>query len=420
MGELLLSSKCSIKNIRNGGRYLNISENIKMAFSSLRAHKLRSMLTMFGIIIGVGSIITIIAIGQGGETVLKSKFTGGSNTIELFYMPTDEELEANPAILYEDAFTSKDITLIENIPEVEKIVATSSESSSIRYIEETSDAIVIGINQGYLDVEGLDINKGRYLVAADFIEGSRVAIVSESLKDNLLEDKNEELLGKVVYIGEQPVEIVGVIGEDDGIFSPSSDIIYVPMKTWQNVFLKTDITELSIRSSDPEKLQIAGEKAADLLNQVHETDDAYQILNIEEIAEGIGMITRIMTIVISSIAGISLLVGGIGVMNIMLVSVTERTREIGIRISLGATRGQILFQFLIESITLTLMGGVIGIGVGTGVALIISYFVGFPLLVSFPVVIGGVVFSMVIGIIFGLLPANKASQLNPIEALHYE
>lgn len=399
---------------------MSILENIKMAFSSLRAHKMRSILTMLGIIIGVGSVITVVAVGQGGEAVLKSQFTGEANTIELYYMPSDEEIEQNGDILFEDAFTAEDISLIEEIPEVEKVVATSSESASIRHIQEDSDAMVMGINQAYLDVQGLDIAKGRNLMAADFLGGSRVAVVSESLKDDLLEDEEESLLGKVIYVEEQPVEIVGVIEKEGSIFDFASDMVYVPMQTWQTIFLKTSITEVSIQSNNPDDVQTAGEKAADVLNQVHETDEAYQILNMEEIAEGVGKITRIMTIIISSIAGVSLLVGGIGVMNIMLVSVTERTREIGVRMSLGATRGQILFQFLIEAITLTLIGGLIGMGLGTGTALLVSHFAGWPPLVSWPVIIGGILFSMVIGIIFGLLPANKASRLDPIEALRYD
>lgn len=399
---------------------MSIYENIKMAFSSLRAHKLRSMLTMLGIIIGVGSVITVVAVGQGGEAVLKSQFTGESNTIDLYYQPTEEEIEQNGDILFEDAFTSEDIALIESVPEVEKVVTSSSESATIRHIQEDSDALVLGINQAYLDVQGLDIAKGRNLVAADFLGGSRVAVVSEDLKDDLLADEEESLLGKVIYIKEQPVEIVGVIEKEGSIFDFSSSMVYVPMQTWQTIFLKSSITEVSIQSSGPDELQTAGEKAADLLNQVHESDEAYQILNMEEIAEGIGKITRIMTIIISSIAGVSLLVGGIGVMNIMLVSVTERTREIGVRMSLGATRGQILFQFLVEAITLTLIGGLIGMGLGTGTALLVSHFAGWPPLVSWPVIVGGVLFSMIIGIVFGLLPANKASRLDPIEALRYE
>lgn len=403
---------------------MSVMENIRMAFSSLFAHKMRSILTMLGIIIGVGSVIAVVAIGQGGEAVLKSMFSGEENTIELFYMPSDEEVEANPAVLYEDAFTQADIELVESIPEVEKVVATSTESTNIRYQQEETDSMVTGINQAYLDVQGLAIEHGRNLLAADFLGGSRVAIVSESIKDELLEDGEDleasELLGMIVYLNNQPTEIVGVLEAEDDFFSFGINSVYVPIKTWQSIFANTSITEVSIKATGPDELQVAGEKAADLLNKVHDKDEAYEILNMEEIAEGIGKITRIMTIIISSIAGVSLLVGGIGVMNIMLVSVTERTREIGVRMSLGATRGQILFQFLIEAMTLTLVGGLVGMILGSGTALLVSHFAGWQPLVSLPVIIGGILFSMLIGIIFGLLPANKASRLDPIEALRYE
>src|SRR5699024_8186483 len=260
---------------------------------------------------------------------------------------------------------------------------------------------IMGINQAYLDVQGLEITEGRNLLAADFLSGARVAVVSDNLQEELFDDEDKELLGKVVYIDSYPVEIVGVVESEDGIFSFGSSTVYVPMKTWQSIFSKTSITEVSIQAGGPDEVQTAGEKAALMLNQMHDKEEAYQILNMEEIAEGIGQITRIMTIIISSIAGVSLLVGGIGVMNIMLVSVTERTREIGVRMSLGATRGQILFQFLIEAMTLTLIGGLIGMLLGSGAALLVSHFAGWPPLVSLPVIIGGILFSMLIGIIFG-------------------
>lgn len=400
---------------------MSITENIKMALSSLKAHKMRSLLTMLGIVIGVGSVIAVVAIGQGGEQVLKSQFTGEANTIELFYLPSDEELEANASSLYEDPFTQDDIAKISEIPEVKRVVATSTTSTSLRLQQETTDGMIMGINQAYLDVRGLDITEGRNLFVADFLSGARVAVVTDSIKEDLFEENDEEtLLGKVIYVGEQPVEIVGVVEAEQSIFSFGSNTVYLPMKTWQSIFGKTTVTEVSIQTENADDLQVAGEKAADMLNKIHGKEDAYQILNMEEIAEGIGQVTRIMTIIISSIAGVSLLVGGIGVMNIMLVSVTERTREIGIRMSLGATRGQILFQFLVEAMTLTLIGGLIGMIFGTGAAYIVSHFAGWPPLVSLPVIIGGILFSMLIGIVFGILPANKASKLDPIESLRYE
>lgn len=397
---------------------MSIFENIKMAFSSLRAHKMRSILTMLGIIIGVGSVIAVVAIGQGGEAMLKSQLVGEGNTIELYYMPSDEEIQADPNALYRSPFTQEDITDLEKIPNVTNVVSISSEFTSIRYQQETVDASISGINQAYLDVIGLDVESGRNMLSADFLAGRRIAVVSASVQEELF--AGEDPLGKVIYVGNQPVEIVGVLEEPTGLFAFGANEVYLPWTTWRTVFNSNDISQVLLQTADAEDLEDVGSQAADLMNQKYNKDEAYQVLNMEEIAKGIEQITRIMTIIIGSIAGVSLVVGGIGVMNIMLVSVTERTREIGIRMSIGATRGQILFQFLIEAITLTVIGGSIGILLGGGIASIVSHFAGWPPLISLPVIIGGLLFSMVIGIVFGILPANKAARLNPIDALRYE
>lgn len=397
---------------------MSVLENIKMAFSSLRAHKMRSILTMLGIIIGVGSVIAVVAIGQGGEAMLKSQIVGEANTTEVYYEPSDEEIQSNPNVWMENPFTQDDIDAIENISQVRNVVATSTESAQVRYREETEDGSITGINQNYLDVNKLKIANGRSLLAADFLGGGRSAIVSSSLQDELFD--GEDILGEVIYVASQPIKVVGVLEKESGIFAFDSNEIYVPQKTWQSIFAKKEYSQVTIQANEADELNVAGEEAASMLNQMHNKDDAYQVTNVEEITEGIGQITGIMTIIIGSIAGVSLLVGGIGVMNIMLVSVTERTREIGVRMSLGATRGQILFQFLIESVTLTLVGGLVGMLFGAGSASIVSYFAGWPSLVSLPVIIGGILFSMVIGVVFGILPANKASRLDPIESLRYE
>lgn len=397
---------------------MSMMENMKMALSSLKAHKLRSILTMLGIIIGVGAVIIVVAIGQGGEAVLKSQITGPGNTVELYYQPSEEEIQANPSVLYDAAFTSEDIRILEAIPEVEQVVASSSEYSPIRYREQTGDSSVFGINQAYMDLNNLEMEKGKGFSESDFRSGRRAALISYSLQEEFFEGKNP--LGEVIRIGNQPVEIIGILAKPTGLFAFGSMDVYLPFNTWKMVFGKDDITQMTLQAISADHIQTVGEKATFQLNQLHNTEDSYMVINMEEMAEGIGQITRIMTIIIGSIAGISLFVGGIGVMNIMLVSVTERTREIGIRMALGATRNQVLTQFLIEAIILTLIGGIIGILLGWGVSSIVAFFAGWPSLISWQVVVGGIVFSMVIGIIFGLLPANKASKLDPIEALRYE
>lgn len=341
---------------------MRLIENIKMALSSLFAHKLRSFLTMLGIVIGVGAVIIVVAIGQGGEAALKSKIVGSGNTIEVFYSPSEEELRANPNIIYQPAFTEEDIRILESIPEIKSVVASSSTYGSVSYQGRETDSTIFGINESFLEIYDMKIASGKSFSAGDFISGNRVCLISQSLKDELFE--NEDPIGKVVRIGTQPVQIVGVLEKPSGIFALGTKDIYVPFQTWKMITGKSDITQITLQAASPDVIQIAGEKAAYQLNAFHNTEDSYQVLNYESLAEVIGQITRIMTVTIGSIAGVSLFVGGIGVMNIMLVSVTERTREIGIRMALGATRMQILTQFLIEAVILTLIGGIVGIFFG--------------------------------------------------------
>lgn len=397
---------------------LSLLESIKMALSSLMAHKLRSILTMIGIIIGVGSVIIVVAIGQGGEAMLKSQLTGPGNTIDLFYQPSDEEIMANPNALYASAFSQEDIRALEEIDEVNRVVASSLEFGPVQFRDQQIEATLMGINESYFQLNPLNLSDGRGFTTADFLSGKRAVIVSQSLQEELFE--GEEAVGEVIRLGAQPVEIIGVLEKPTGIFSFGSMEVYLPSSTWLTIYGSSDISQVTLQTNSADDLQQAGEKAASLMNSRYNTEEAYQVLNMEEIAEGLGQVTTIMTMIIGSIAGISLFVGGIGVMNIMLVSVTERTREIGIRKALGATRQQVLTQFLIESITLTFIGGVVGILLGWGVTTLISLFAGWPSLMSWQVIAGGMLFSMLIGVIFGILPASKASKLDPIESLRYE
>jgi len=397
---------------------MGLIENFKMALSSVMAHKLRSILTMLGIIIGVASVIVVVAIGQGGEQMLKSEIMGSGNTIEVFYQPSEEELKSDPNAYMKDPFTQEDIKALKKIPEVQNVVATSSNMYETRFKEETLDTTVFGINQAYPVVNEFEIEKGRTFTEADFLAGRRVGVISNQLVEELFQE--EEPIGEVVWVGGQPIEIIGILKKAAGLFAFEGSEIYMPWNTYRNAFGVNSYNQVTLQVKSADDIKAAGEKAEQILNSLHNTEDSYQVINFEEIAEGIGQITRIMTMIIGSIAGISLLVGGIGVMNIMLVSVTERTREIGIRKALGATRGQILTQFLIESVTLTLIGGMIGILLGAGAASLVSIFAGWPSLISWQVVLGGLLFSMVIGVLFGMLPANKAARLDPIESLRYE
>ncbi|OAS86581.1 MULTISPECIES: ABC transporter permease [Metabacillus] len=397
---------------------MSLLENMKMALSSVLAHKLRSILTMLGIIIGVASVILVVAIGQGGEQLLKTSITGPGNTIEVYYEPSEEEIMSNPNAYMNAVFSQEDVNSLSSIPEVKKVVASSTEFFPTRYREETLETSLYGVNQAYIEVNELRIKSGRNLMEADFIGGTRVGVISDELKKEMFAEKNP--VGEVIWIKGQPIEIVGVLDKPTGLFAFGAMEVYIPWNTFRASFGKNDYNQITLQAINADVMKEAGEKATQLLNASHNTDESYKVFNMEEMAAGISQITTIMTLIIGSIAGISLVVGGIGVMNIMLVSVTERTREIGIRKALGATKRQILTQFLIESVTLTLIGGVFGIILGAVAANIVSIFAGWPPLISWQVVVGGLLFSMLIGVVFGLLPANKAARLSPIESLRYE
>ncbi|KJL03257.1 MULTISPECIES: ABC transporter permease [Priestia] len=398
---------------------MSLIENIRMALSSVLAHKMRSILTMLGIIIGVAAVIIVVAIGQGGEQMIKSEITGASNTVDVYYQPPEDEMQVDDlSMMGEPIFTEDDIKALSTIPGVKNVVASSSMGMGIRYRDKESDTTVNAINEGYIEVNQLEVSKGRMLDSSDFLSGNRVGVITNDMKKELFDKK--EALGQVVWVQGQPIKIIGVTKKPTGFLAFEMPTIYIPDNTYKSSFGKLDYTNLSVQAKSSDQLKKVGNDATDLLNNLHDAEDAYQVQNLEEIADSIGNVTRIMTTIIGSIAGISLLVGGIGVMNIMLVSVTERTREIGIRKALGASKRQILTQFLIESITLTLIGGLLGIGLGAGGAALVSLFAGWPSLISWQVVLGGVLFSMTIGIVFGMLPANKAAKLDPIEALRYE
>ncbi|MGF0003435.1 ABC transporter permease [Bacillus altitudinis] len=397
---------------------MKLFENIKIALNSVLAHKLRSILTMLGIIIGVGSVIAVVAIGQGGEQMLKESISGPNNTIDMTYTPSDEELNANPNALFEATFTEEDIQSVQALNGVKQVASSTAQGMQLRFQDTTIDATVNGINEGYTNVHSLHIAEGQDLREIDFRSGRRAAVISEGIQKELF--NGEKAVGELIWMNGQPVEVIGVLAKQEGLFSFDMNEIYVPFAMLTTAFGVKEYDKLSIQIAHADQMKEVGKSAAARLNENHHTDDAYEMINLEEIAAGIGQITSVMTTIIGSIAGISLLVGGIGVMNIMLVSVAERTREIGIRKALGATRAQILVQFLIESVVLTLIGGLLGIALGLGGASLVSLFAGWPSLVSWQIVCGGVLFSMLIGIIFGLIPANKAARLDPIESLRYE
>lgn len=399
---------------------MSLLDSIKIALSSILAHKLRSGLTMLGIIIGVGSIITVVAIGQGGEASLKSQFVGtGSNMISVNYSPDindsfDMKSEEKPKLTEEDIFE------IRKIPEILHVIKMNSSMETLDINDKKDLVNVKGLEEEYFVANKVKLLKGRSLNDVDIEQGNNVIMISSGVEKKIF--KLENPIGKIMELKGQPMQIIGVYKAEEGFMEIGDSEALIPLSLWPTLYGTEEINSISVQAKNVDNLDDAGKKTANVLNSRKpiEFTGKYEVMNLKEIQESISQMTNIMTMIIGGIASISLIVGGIGVMNIMLVSVTERTREIGIRKALGATRGKILLQFLIEAVMLTLLGGLVGIGLGYSGAYIVSSIAKWPPLVSWNVVVGGVLFSMVLGIIFGLIPANKAAKLDPIEALRYE
>ncbi|PKM93434.1 MAG: macrolide export ATP-binding/permease MacB [Firmicutes bacterium HGW-Firmicutes-1] len=402
---------------------MHFTENFKQAYKSLSANKLRSILTMVGIIMGVFSVVAILAIGNAAKSFMQAEFNKlGANTIILQYRSSD--------LSESDLMTMHDQDIIlEALPEVVNISAVSSRNGTIRLPEKTRSATVVGITSQYTSFQTLDVALGRFINEEDVNSNRKVVFIDDNFA--------KRYFGKVDVIGEElkltnasndiiKLTIVGVQDTGDDPFSSMMDneqvpaTIIIPLSTFQTYYNVDHVDRFDMAIKEGEQLKATGDKLIKLLEFVHQNKEKYMATSVQDIQESVGNVLGVISAILLVIAVITLVVGGIGIINILLVSVTERIREIGIRKALGARKKDIVLQFLTESIMMTGTSGLIGIMLGVICGAIISKIIKIPPVVDFKTILFTFLGSVVLGIIFGVYPAKKAADLNPIESLRYE
>ena len=415
-------------------------ENIRLSFQGIWSHKMRSFLTMLGIIIGIASIISIVSTIKGTNEQIKKNLIGsGTNTVQIQLYQGDYQYEMlynglPDGIPVRDETTMEKIKSIKNVEDAAFYTSRSDYNNSVYYGNNgISGSQVFGVDNRYFTTNGLVLKSGRTFVDSDFTDFHAAAIIDADTADSLFDGENP--IGKTIEISSIPFTVVGIVDEDSK-FEPvinsideyytyysdsSASRIFVPSSMWPALYSFDEPQNVAIRVSNTEAMTDAGKAVAEIMNaNVTNSEIKYQAQDLLKQAQDLQDLSSSTNSQLIWIASISLLVGGIGVMNIMLVSVTERTREIGLKKAIGAKKSRILWQFLTEAAVLTSLGGIVGVGAGIGLAEIISRVTSAPVAISVPSIIIAVVFSMVIGIIFGLLPSFKAANLNPIDALRHE
>jgi len=391
-------------------------ESLKMSIQAIYAHKLRSILTMLGIIIGIASVISVVALGKGSQAQILANFSSmGTSTIDI--RPGkgfgDRTARTIKTLVVADANALVQQSYIENVSPI------STTTGNIVFKNLSSNAVLIGSGEGYFDVRGLTLEAGRIYTKEEVLQGEPLIVIDQPTLDEFFPD-GENPLGQVFMFNKQPLTIIGVAAKSS---RDNSDNIrlYAPYTVvMTRITGARNISSITVKIADNIPPAMAEKNLTDLLTSRHGTKDFYTI-NFDSIRQNLEDATATMTLLISGIAFISLVVGGIGVMNIMLVSVTERTKEIGIRMAIGARPYNILQQFLIEAILICIIGGFIGVSLAYGIGMVVQKFAPqVAMLFSTESVILAMTCSTIVGVVFGFMPARNAALLNPIDALSRE
>ncbi len=400
-----------------------VSETFRIALSSIRSNLFRASLTMLGIIIGVGAVITMVALGTGAQRAIDEQMAalGG----DILAVESSFWFSRGVARDQQTLTTGDAAALTVGTEHLDEVVPEINGRYQVKYGNRNINATVIGMTPNYLDVHGFDVAAGRMFTLADDAARRRVAVLAADVP-GMLDTDAESIIGRSIAVGSVPFDVIGVLVPkgSTGWRNPDDDV-WIPLSTAQFRVTGNEFVErISVLVEESSSVELAMLEIERVLRREHGIlpgkDNDFAMVNRKQFAESRQEATQIFTFLLAGIAGVSLVVGGIGIMNIMLVTVTERTREIGIRKALGATRGNILLQFLVESTTLCLLGGALGLLVGATAASLLNRLAGWQTVVTAESAMTAFGFSAAVGIVFGIWPARRASQLDPIDALRHE
>ncbi len=400
---------------------------VLIAMRALARNKLRSILTMLGIIIGVGAVIAMVSVGQGAQQQAQQQIAAmGSNMLFVQSGTVNRGgmrmgWGATKTLIYEDM-----VAILRECPSVKAAAPGSQASAQVVFGNDNWSTTINGTEPQYFDIRSWPMAEGSSFSQDDVSMAANVAVIGETVRKNLFGATDP--IGETVRINNLPFKVVGLLipkGTSAAMGQDQDDIILIPITTLQKKITGQDwLRWIMVSAVSKDASYTAQQQITSLLRDRHRIrsgqDDDFFVRNLADMADLADQNARLFTILLGSIASISLLVGGIGIMNIMLVSVTERTREIGIRMAIGATEGDVQQQFLIEAVVLSIVGGTIGILSGMASSYLITQTLGWPVLVSPTAIVAAVLFSMAVGVFFGFYPARKAARLDPIEALRYE
>lgn len=403
---------------------------ILSAMRILRRNPLRAGLTMLGIIIGIGAVVAMVSLGQGATASVQAEIASLGTNVLIIIPGTTTVGGVRGGLGTISTLTVDDAEDIEKkIGSVSMVMYGSRSVLQVIGENKNWSTVVLGTTPQFTDIRSWPIVQGNFFTQSDMESAAKVAILGKTVAQNLFEP-GDEVVGSQIRIRNVPLRVIGVLAPKGQSITgqDQDDLVLLPFTTAERKVLGTKflgtVGIILVATQTRHDIPAVVEDIKELVRARHHVqpseDDDFTIRTMEDIAKTVAGTSRTMMFMLMGIASISLVVGGIGIMNILLVSVTERTKEIGLRMAVGAKRIHILLQFLIEAIIMTTIGGILGVGAGIGISLLLTKLIGWPTIISMPAVAAAFFFSLVVGIFFGLYPANKASKLNPIEALHYE